>query len=131
MRWVTVLIAISAFAPQPAVSNVVRHPAIPESILGTWAMSPESCKNADKSVIVLSAKTYVGSKMNCGVRSVSETPGPDGPIYSARMQCPKQAAPVQKGTTDLVFMPTDADHLSAGSDFDNLTTYQRCPSSKK
>jgi hypothetical protein len=104
MRSAGILAIIAAFGSQTAFADVVRHSTIPESIRAMWAASAEDC-DANKSVIVLSAKTYVNSEVNCTIGSGDEAPGQHGPMYSARMQ--------------------------AGPDVDHLMTYQRCPSNKK
>jgi hypothetical protein len=37
----------------------VRHTTIPDSVWGSWAPGADLCKKTDKSVVVLSATTYV------------------------------------------------------------------------
>src|SRR5262249_54781001 len=64
---------------------------------GAWAPIETDCKD-DKSVITLSAKAYVGPAGSCMVDYVSETAGPSGAIYSARLQCPGSGAQAQKKT---------------------------------
>ena len=130
MRSAGILAIIAALDSQTAFADVVRHATIPDSIRATWAASAEDC-DANKSVIVLSAKTYVSSETNCTIGPVSETPGQRGPMYSTRMQCSNGTARPQRTTPNLVISPTDANHLSAGPDLDHLTTYQRCPPNKK
>jgi hypothetical protein len=131
MRRAGIFAIIAVTSLQAALADVVRHPTLPKSILAAWAANSEACANPDRSAVVLSAHHYVSPEMSCGIQSVSESPGPHGPIYSARMQCAGKAAPAQTAATSVIFVPMDADHLSAGSDFDNLTTYQRCPSPRK
>jgi hypothetical protein len=104
----------------------VRHTTIPESFWGRWAPGTEVCKNADKSVIVLSATTYVSSQANCTVDWVAETAGAGGPIYSAHIQCSNRAGKAQRTTSNLIILPKDANQISVGSEFGNLKLYQRC-----
>jgi hypothetical protein len=108
------------------VHGGVRHTTIPESFWGRWAPGTEVCKNADKSVIVLSATTYVSSEANCTVDWVAETAGARGPIYSARIQCSNRAGKAQRTISDLIILPRDANQISVGSEFGSLKIYQRC-----
>ncbi len=98
----------------------VRHKTIPESIWGRWAPGTEVCKNADKSVIVLSATTYVSSEANCTVDWVAETAGARGPIYSAYIQCSNRAGKSQRTTSNLIILPRDANQISVGFEFGSL-----------
>jgi hypothetical protein len=104
----------------------VRHTTIPESFWGSWAPGTDVCKNADKSVIVLSATTYVTPEANCTVDWVAETAGARGPVYSAHIQCSKRAGKAQRTISDLIILPRNANQISLGSEFGTLKTYQRC-----
>jgi hypothetical protein len=73
----------------------VRHTTIPESFWGSWVPGTDACKNADKSVIVLSATTYVTPEANCTVEWMAETAGARGPIYSVHIQCSKRSGKAQ------------------------------------
>jgi hypothetical protein len=108
------------------VHGGVRHSAIPESFWGRWAPDTEVCKLADKSVIALTATTYVSSEASCTVDWVAETAGARGPIYSAHIQCLKRAGKAQRTTSSLIILPRDANQISVGPEFGNLKIYQRC-----
>jgi hypothetical protein len=108
----------------------VRRTTIPESFWGSWAPSPDVCQSADKSVIVLSAKTYVTPEANCTVNWVAETAGARGPIYSAHIQCSKRAGKAQRTIFDLIILPRNANQISLGPEFGSLKTYQRCSSNE-
>jgi hypothetical protein len=123
MRVIGVLAMVAVLFPQAATADVKRHTSIPESLWGSWAPSAESCNN-DKSIIALAAKRYVSSEANCTVDWVSETPGAQGAIYSAHLQCAQRA---RKTISDIVLRPTDSNQLSMGADFSSLKTFQRCP----
>jgi hypothetical protein len=127
MRATASLPFIVVLLSQAADADVVRRQAVPESLWGTWAPSAEICEQTDKSVFVLSAKTYVGSEMNCAVDWVSQTAGTRGSIYSVRLQCSGTAAGAARTPSNLVILPKAADQISAGSGFDSLKVYQRCP----
>src|SRR5262249_3788819 len=90
-----------------------RHASGPESLRGTGAPSSEACDNqVDKSVFVLSAKSYVSSETNCAVDWVSETAGARGPIYSAHLQCANAGQQGRPITSNLVILPKDIDQIS-------------------
>jgi len=86
MRLRPAILAVTAvFASQVATAQV-RHGALPTS-WGKWSQDAGRCKNFDDPIIVLSAKTYANSKMNCTIQWVSEIPGARASIHSARMLC--------------------------------------------
>ena len=124
----TAILAMStaALVSHTAVADVKRLRFVPEAFWGTWAPSPDLCKGADKSVIVLSAAAYVSSEANCTVAWVSETAGAKGPIYSAHLQCSKPAERDRKTQSDVIFSLKAANQISLGSRFSNLKDYQRC-----
>jgi hypothetical protein len=127
MRWMTFLASIAALLPQVASAHVVRHSSIPQAYWGTWTTADATCADRDKTTIVLSAKAYVSPAVRCAVESVSETPGEQGATYSARMQCAKATANVQKkSVANLIIRPDSTDKISVGPSFENLAAYQRC-----
>jgi hypothetical protein len=123
-------ITTAMFVSHAALADVKRHEFIPESLRGSWAPSTEVCKNADKSIIVVSAKTYTSSEANCTIVWVSETPAVRGPIYSAHLLCSKPDEKLSKTQSDVVFSPKDNNQISIGSRFSNLKIYQRCSASE-
>src|SRR5882757_509996 len=127
MRTATIqAIATAMFVSSAAVASDVRHSGFPESVVGVWAQSPQACKDATKSAVTLSAKTYVSSETNCAVDWVNETASARGPDYSAHMQCSKPSEPTQKVVSNLIVRPKDNNQISVGPDFENLKIYQRC-----
>ena len=109
-----VLAVVATLAPQVATAHVVRHNSIPELYWGTWAPGDGECSAGDKSAIVLAARTYAGPSGSCAVDYVSETPGPDGAIYSARLMCPSPGAKAKKTVVNLIFRSDGADRVSFG-----------------
>jgi hypothetical protein len=99
---------------------------VPERFWGTWAPSADLCRD-DKSIIVVSAKGYVTSQASCTVQWVIATAGAGGPIYSAHMRCSSPSTPEQKTELNRIIVPIDNDQVSAGVDFKDLKSYQRCP----
>jgi hypothetical protein len=130
MRTIATLATAAMLVSQAAVADVKRHQFIPESFRGSWAPSADACKNADKSIIVLSAKTYTSSEANCTVAWVSETAAARGPLYSAHLQCPKPGEGAQKTQSDVIFSQKDANQISIGAGFSSLKDYQRCSASE-
>src|SRR6516164_593809 len=126
MRMTGIFVLWAVLVPEVAASYGVRLSAIPETYWGTWVPAAEICQDANKSAIVLSAKAYVTSAVNCAVDYVAETPSPKGPIYSARLQCSNMAKPAPKTATNLIIRPSDTNQISMGATFDGLKPYQRC-----
>ena len=129
MRKTGILALCAVLAPQVATSYGVRLSAIPETYWGTWVPAAEVCQDANKSAIVLSAKGYVTSAVNCAINYVAETPSPKGPIYSAQLLCSNMAGPVAKKVVNLIIRPGDTNQISMGPEFDSLKPYQRCSAS--
>ena len=119
----------AVLVPQVGLSYGVRLSAIPETYWGTWLPAAEICQDANKSTIILSAKAYVTSAVNCAVDYVAATPSPKGPIYSARLQCSNLGGRAPKKVANLIIRSGDADKISMGPTFDSLKPYQRCSSS--
>lgn len=126
---IAVLTTAVTFGAHAAVADVKRHQFIPESLRGSWAPSSGACKDADKSIIVLSAQTYTSSEANCRVFWVSVTPRAGGPLYSARLQCSKPNDEAQKTFSDVMLLPKDVNRISIGAGSE-LRDYQRCSASE-
>ena len=126
MRIVGALVVVIALASRAAVADVKRHASIPEPLQGSWAPSSDGCSADDKSVIGLAAKAYTSAETTCAVDWVSETPGPRGSIYSARLRCTSQSAQTPS-VINLIIRPDNAKQISVGLDFSNLKAYQKCP----
>jgi hypothetical protein len=120
------IIAVATLLSGPALADSVRHLDVPERLVGTWAPSTELCRD-DKSTIVVSSRGYASTQESCEVQWVTETAGRDGPIYSARLRCAKPGAPEQKEEQNRLIVPRADGQFSAGSGFDDLKSYQRCP----
>src|SRR6266446_5228762 len=112
MRAIAILAAAATFVAHAAVADVKRHELIPEQLRGSWVPSADACKSADKSIIVVAAKTYTSSEANCAVAWVSETAAARGPVYSAHLQCAKPQEKAPKTQSDVVFSAKDVDHIS-------------------
>jgi hypothetical protein len=129
MRSAPLLALIAALSSQPADAREIRRDAIPEAYWGTWATSAGACKDADKSPVVLSAKSYRGPAGTCDIDFVMETPGGGGAVYSARMHC--SGSQPQSGTIAYLIIRPGADgQISLGPSFESLATHSRCPAAE-
>jgi len=126
MRVASALVALSILSSSAAIADIKRHQSVPEALQGSWALAADDCGAADKPVVVLSAKAYAGADAKCSVDWVSETPSPRGPVYSARLRCPGQAAKAPTAS-NLIIRPEGADKVSIGASFADLKVYQKCP----
>jgi len=126
MRSALPLVLLAAFASQASDAREIRRDALPEAFWGTWATSTDACKDAEKSSIVLSGKSYAGPAGSCDIDFVMETPGAGGAVYSARMHCPGPQPQTRK-IANLIIRPGDNGQISLGSTFETLATHSRCP----
>jgi hypothetical protein len=122
----TVFVLASTLLSGSALADTVRHPTVPERFWGTLAPTADLCRD-DKSIIIVSAKGYVTAQASCMVQWVVATAGAGGPIYSAHMRCSSPSTPEQKTELNRIIVLIDNDQLSAGVDFKDLKSYQRCP----
>jgi hypothetical protein len=106
-----------------ATADVVRHGSIPESHAGTWIASAGT--ELDKSIIVLSAKTYVVPEASCCVDMVSQTAGARGSIYSAHLQCLSERGG-SKTAANLIIWPENINRIAVAPDFTSLRIFNRC-----
>jgi hypothetical protein len=106
-------------------ADVVRHSGVPEHFWGRWAPRADLCRD-DKSTVVMSGKAYMTAQERCEVQWVAETPGRNGPIYSAHMRCSSLTMPEQTVALNRIIVPNDSGELSAGPDFKELKSYHRC-----
>jgi hypothetical protein len=122
----TLIALVSMVLSGSSLADSVRHLQVPERFWGTWARSPDLCRDK-KSIIVVTEKGYVTPEASCEIQWLTETAGGSGPIYSAHMRCTSLAAPDEKTELNRIILPKEGGQLSAGPDFQNLTHYQRCP----
>jgi hypothetical protein len=122
----TLIAFVSMVLSGSSLADTVRHLQVPERFWGTWARSPDLCRDK-KSIIVVSEKGYVTPEASCEIQWLTETAGGSGPIYSAHMRCTSLTAPDEKTELNRIILPKEGGQLSAGPDFQNLTHYQRCP----
>lgn len=130
MRIIAILAALATLVAHAAQADVKRHEFIPESFRGSWAPGTDACKNGDKSIVVVAAKSYTSLDANCTVGWVSETAAARGPVYSAHLQCSKPGDNAQKTPSDVIFIAKDVNHISIGPRFSDVKDYRRCSESE-
>ena len=102
---------------QTATADVVCHATISDS----WGLNLDDCNNTDK-LIVLSAKGRDSSEVICTVDWVSQIPGARGSIFSAHLHCRRTANGSDNTIANVILVPTDANQVSVGPDFNSLKT---------
>jgi hypothetical protein len=123
MRMIVALACV--FLSSLSLADVVRHSGVPEHFWGKWAPTADLCRD-EKSTVVVFGKGYVTAQESCEVQWVAETPGRNGPIYSAHMRCSSLTMPEQTAALNRIIVPNDSGQLSAGPDFKELKPYHRC-----
>jgi hypothetical protein len=128
----TLLLAVAvALASQDVSAREIRRDAVPDTFWGTWAPGNEACNDKDrdkrKPAVVLSANSYAGPAGSCVIDYVTEIPGRDHPIFSARMHCMDKGGAQAKAVANLIIRPDASDQISAGATFESLVAYRRCP----
>jgi hypothetical protein len=121
-----ILGAVALLAAPFAKAGDVRHSTIPKDAWGTWALTPDLCTSNDKSNIIIKEGGGSGPQANCAVEYVVETAGVGGPNYSAHMWCTDKTDPAKKEEMTFLVMPR-GDTMRVGTNFDDLKTYNRCP----
>ncbi len=112
----TLIALVSMVVSGSSLADTVRHLQVPERFWGTWARSPDLCRDK-KSIIVVSDKGYVTPEASCEIQWLTETAGGSGPIYSAHMRCTSLTAPDEKTELNRIILPKEGGQLSAGPDF--------------
>jgi hypothetical protein len=129
MRKAVLLTLFGLVAADVAHADVVRHSFIPQAYRGTWVAGAGT--TSDKSVIVLSATTYVSGGTRCSVKWVSQTAGARGSIYAAHLQCLDPAGTAGKtALSDLIVWPDGIDQIAVGAEFMSLMIFHRCPATR-
>ena len=113
---------------EPAIAYVKRIASLPQSLWGVWAPNADACNDADRLAVVLSAKSYKSSQVSCDFIDLSKTPGPSGPVYSARARC-VQTGQTNPANSNLIFRPEGSNRISIGPDFKALKINQKCAAS--
>jgi hypothetical protein len=121
------LIILFALILQTANGDEIRRTAFDDALVGTWAKTTEQCEAKDKQRIVISKAQYVDSDGSCRVRWIVETAGSDGPNYAVHAFCVDTSQPAKTKIVNLIVRPNGNDRISIGTAFDDLKSFQRCP----
>jgi hypothetical protein len=70
----TLIALVSMVLSGSSLADSVRHLQVPERFWGTWARSPDLCRDK-KSIIVVSDKGYVTPEASCEIQWLTETAG--------------------------------------------------------
>lgn len=123
-----VLPAAVSMMSEPAMAYVKRIASLPQSLWGVWAPNADACNDAERQAVALSARSYKSAQLSCDFIHVSTTPGPNGPIYSARARC-TQPGQTNAAQSNLIVRPEGSDRISIGPDFKTLKINQKCAAS--
>ena len=134
MRTVS-LIVLSGLFVQGAHADEIRHATFPKVMLGTWAETAEQCAAKDKTNIVIEPAKYGDGDGSCEVSSIVESEGSAGINYAVHALCTSASLPEKTQTVNIIVRTLGPDRAqmgrvymhSAGSVFDDLKKYQRCP----
>ena len=110
---------------QASRADEVRRSTFADALLGTWTPAAQTCSADNKSNFVITETAYTDAKGSCKVGYIVETSGARGPNYAVHGLCGDATAGPPK-QENLVIRPDSADHISIGTSFDDLKSYQRC-----
>ena len=118
-----------------AADDEIRRSTFPNGVLGTWAETAQQCAAKDKSNVVIEPAKYGDGDGSCAVSSIIETEGSSGINYAVQALCTSASLPEKTQTVNIIVRTLGPDRAqmgrvymhSAGSVFDDLKTYRRCP----
>jgi hypothetical protein len=104
-------------------------------MLGTWAETAQQCAAKDKSNVVIEPAKYGDGDGSCVVSWIVKSEGSRGINYAVRALCTSASLPEKTQTVNIIVRTLGPDRAamgriylrSAGSVFDDLKNYQRCP----
>ena len=116
-------------------ADETRLSTFPNVVLGTWAETAQQCAAKDKSNVLIEPAKYGDGDGSCAVTSIVESQGSRGINYAVRALCTSASLPKKTQTVTIIVRTLAPDRAdmgriymrSAGSVFDNLKNYQRCP----
>ena len=129
MKWLFALFfTILAMPSRTALSDEIRHPQFPSTIIGTWGETAEKCKAKDGSNVVIEPGKYGDETGTCEVRWIVITAGGGGTTnYAAHSLCTSAKDATKTEAVNIIVRPQGSDRAVMGRSFDALKTYQRCP----
>jgi hypothetical protein len=135
MRTASLIMLSGLFVQVAHAADELRLSAFPNVLLGTWAETAQQCATKDKSNIVIEPAKYGDGDGSCAVSSIVESEGSRGINYAVRALCTSASLPEKTQTVNIIVRTLGPDRAamgriylrSAGSVFDDLKTYLRCP----
>jgi hypothetical protein len=135
MRTAILIVLWGLFVQIAHAADEIRLSAFPNIMLGTWAETAQQCAAKDKSNVVIEPAKYGDGDGSCAVSWIVESEGSRGINYAVRALCTSASLPAKTQTVNIIVRTLGPDRAamgriylrSAGSVFDNLKTYLRCP----
>src|SRR5579863_4932354 len=111
-----------------AAGDEIRHTTFSSAMIGMWAQTAEQCTAKDKSNILIEASKYGDASGSCAVRWIVETAGSQGLNYAVHALCTSASNPTKIQVVNIIIRPQSSGRAAMGRSFEDLKTYQRCPS---
>ena len=135
MRTASLIVLSGLFVQVAHAADEIRHSTFPNVMLGTWAETAQQCAAKDKSNVVIEPAKYGDGDGSCAVSWIVELKGSSGINYAVRALCTSASRPEKTQTVNIIVRTLGPDRAamgriylrSAGSVFDDLKKYQRCP----
>ena len=131
MRTAILIVLWGLFVQIAHAADEIRLSAFPNIMLET----AQQCAAKDKSNVVIEPAKYGDGDGSCAVSWIVESEGSRGINYAVRALCTSASLPAKTQTVNIIVRTLGPDRAamgriylrSAGSVFDNLKTYLRCP----
>jgi hypothetical protein len=135
MRTASLIMLSGLFVQVAHAADEIRLSTFPNVMLGTWAETAQQCAAKDKSNVVIEPARYGDGDGSCEVRWIDQSEGSRGINYAVRALCASASLPKKTQTVNIIVRTLGPDRAamgriylrSAGSVFDDLKSYQRCP----
>jgi hypothetical protein len=135
MRTASLIMLSGLFVQVAHAADETRRSTFPNVLLGTWAETAQQCAAKDKSNVVIEPAKYGDGDGSCAVNWIVEAEGSRGINYEVRALCTSASLPEKNQTVTIIVRTLGSDRAemgrfylhSAGSVFDDLKKYQRCP----
>jgi hypothetical protein len=135
MRTARLIMLSGLFVQVAHAGDESRLSTFPNLLLGTWAETTQQCAVKDKSDVVIEPAEYGDGDGSCAVSSIVESEGSRGINYAVRARCASASLPEKTQNVNIIVQTLGPDRAamgriylrSAGSVFDDLKIYLRCP----
>jgi hypothetical protein len=134
MRIASLIMLSGLFVQVGHAADEIRLSTFPNVMLGT-AETAQQCTAKDKSNVVIESAKYGDGDGSCDVRWIDQSEGSRGINYEVRALCTSASLPEKNQIVTIIVRTLGSDRAemgriylhSAGSVFDDLKKYQRCP----